>query len=71
MTKTYIISQEMLECFKNSLKLNRQYADEKIFIASKWHEKDKAKTVVEHHKSAIKNIDIVLDELEKIEKSSK
>lgn len=69
----YIINDEMLETFKNSLKLNKQHAqfiiddaEESGYVLTKSEE-----AFVERQKGIIKNVDIILEELEKIEKSSK
>ena len=54
-----LISNEMLQTFKNSLRLNRKYA---VALSSVSNEEDTKK-----HKEAIKNIDVILAELEKYE----
>lgn len=69
----YIISEEMLETFENSLRLNKKHAEFIIedaeqsgYVLSKGEQR-----IVDRQKGIIKNVDIVLQELEQIKKSNK
>lgn len=56
----YIIGADMLETLKNSLKLNQKYATDKLKACYTMKEE-------ERHLKAIKCIDILLEELNKLE----
>ena len=56
----YIIGADILETLKNSLKLNQKYATDKLKACKTMKEE-------ERHVNAIRCIDILLDELDKLE----
>ena len=58
----YIIDDEMLETFKNSLRLNRKYATALISVSNPQEAK--------RHQEAIESIDIILEELNKLKSNS-